>query len=323
MNLQQLDYLIAVSEERHFVKAANKCFVTQATLSMMIKRLEEELGVLIFNRTTKPVTVTKEGELVLNYAKEILAGVKNMKLALQEIKDEVMGDLRLGIIPTLAPYLLPIFLNELSTKFPLLKITIRELITTDIIEGLKSGDLDMGLLATPLFENNLSEHHLFYEQFYAYASRSENLKRKKYLLPEDINPDHLWLLEEGHCMRNQMLNFCQMRKKNDAHHQSIRYEAGSIETLINLVNKDNGVTILPKLATLNLSESQKTQLYEFAPPIPVREISLVTFKNYPRKKLLSELKDMICKKIDFTTSSFNTSKSLKKNITVLEHITKE
>ncbi|MBK0403479.1 LysR family transcriptional regulator [Adhaeribacter sp. BT258] len=298
MNLQQLEYIVAVEKHRHFARAADASFVTQPTLSMMIQKLEDELDVKIFDRKKQPVEPTKEGEEIILRAKQVLAEVAHLKEFASELKGEITGELRLGIIPTLAPYLLPLFLKPFSQKYPQLKIYIKEMVTNDIIARLKTGDLDMGILATPVHEDQLTEHPLFYEEFFAYASKSEKLGRKKYLAPKEINIEHLWLLEEGHCLRNQVFNLCELKKQEDVA-DNLHYEAGSIETLINLVDKYEGVTIIPHFATLNLTPAQKENVREFAEPKPVREISLVVSKSYPRKKMLQNLKAEILTVIPF------------------------
>jgi LysR family hydrogen peroxide-inducible transcriptional activator len=298
MNLQQLEYIVAVEKHRHFAKAADASFVTQPTLSMMIQKLEDELGVKIFDRKKQPVEPTKEGEEIIMRAKQVLAEVGHLKEYAAELKGEITGELHLGIIPTLAPYLLPLFLKPFSQKYPHLKIYIKEMVTNDIIAKLKTGDLDMGILATPLHETQLVGHLLFYEEFFAYASKSEKLGKKKYLAPKEINLNHLWLLEEGHCLRNQVFNLCEL-KKNESPADNLHYEAGSIETLINLVDKYEGLTIIPHFATLNLSPAQQKNVREFAEPKPVREISLVVAKSYPRKKLLKQLQTEILNVIPF------------------------
>jgi len=292
MNFAQLEYIIAVDNHRQFFTAAEKCFVTQATLSMMIKKLEEELGVRIFDRSRQPVKPTKEGEQVILRARQILAEANSLKTYVKDLKGEISGELHLGVIPTLAPYLLPLFLKPFTEKFPALRIFIKELVTDEIIVKLRTGELDAGLLATPLNEDAITEHPLFYEEFFAYASKHEKLSRKKYLLPKEIYLDHLWLLEEGHCLRTQVFNLCELKNK-DAQAKGLHYQAGSIETLINLVDKNDGITIVPYLATLMLKPGQKKNLREFARPKPVREISLVTSKNFPRRKLLEHLKEHI------------------------------
>lgn len=292
MNFAQLEYIVAVDNHRQFSIAAEKCFVTQATLSMMIKKLEEELDVQIFDRSRQPVKPTREGEQVILRARQVLAEANSLKESVKDLRGEISGELHLGIIPTLAPYLLPLFLKSFTEHFPDLQVYIKELVTDEIIEELKTGELDLGLLATPLNEPLIAEHPLFYEEFFAYASRNEKLSRKKYLLPKEIYADHLWLLEEGHCLRTQIFNLCELKYK-DPSSKGLHYQAGSIETLINLVDKNDGITIVPYLATQLLKPGQKKNLREFARPKPGREISLVTGKNFPRKKLLEHLRDHI------------------------------
>ena len=289
MNLQQLYYIIAVDTHRHFARAAEKTFVTQPTLSMMIQKLEDELGVRIFDRSKQPVVPTPEGEEVIARARQILADVGLLKEFTQKLQHGVSGELKLAVIPTLAPYLLPLFLKSFIEKHPLLKTTIRELVTNDIILALKNGDIDIGLLATPLNDPKLEEHPVFYEEFFAYAGVEEKFPKKKYLLPKDIDLSKLWLLEEGHCLRNQVFDLCELKKK-DFQSDRLHYEAGSIETLKNLVDHHDGITILPFLATVDLSRKQKEKIREFAPPKPVREISLVVNKNFHRSSLLQALR---------------------------------
>jgi len=308
MNFQQLEYILAVDKHRHFAKAAEKCFVTQPTLSMMIQKLEEELEIKIFNRDIKPVEPTKEGYEIIRRAKELLTKAGLIKAYAAELKGENKGELHLGIIPTLAPYLLPLFLKSFTEKYPYLKVYIKEMLTNDIIEKLKKGDLDIGLLATPVQEPQLAEQVLFYETFYAYASANNNIPAKKLLLPRELDLNQLWLLEEGHCMRNQVFNLCEL-KKQDKRSTWLYYEAGSIETLINLVDKSNGITIIPHLATLFIKPFQAKKMYEFADPKPSREISLVTIRDFPRKNLLENLKASILDSIPLSLRS-----SLKKKV---------
>jgi LysR family transcriptional regulator, hydrogen peroxide-inducible genes activator len=288
VNFQQLEYILAVDATRHFARAADKCFVTQPTLSMMIQKLEEELDLQIFDRSKQPVVPTKEGEEILRRARQILAEADQMKAYSKELKGEITGELRLGIIPTLAPYLLPLFLSSFSAKYPNIRLRLKELVTDDIVRMLKDGSLDMGILATPLNTTGLNEFPIFYEEFIAYTSKTEKISNKRYLLPEEINPARLWLLEEGHCLRSQVLQLCELNK-NDTTVKNLHYEAGSIETLINLVDSQQGITIVPWLATLTMTASQRKRLVEFAKPKPVREVSLVCSVNYPRKKLQQTL----------------------------------
>ncbi len=292
MNLQQLEYILSVDKHRHFAKAAQSCFVTQPTLSMMIQKLEEELGMKIFDRKKQPVQPTGEGKEIIERARQIMADVARLKEYSKERKQEVSGQVRMAIIPTLAPYLLPLFLKSLMEKHPALKVIIRELVTEDIITHLKKGEIDIGLMATPVNEKTIEEYPVFYEEFFAYTAHEEPIARKKYILPKDIDLSKLWLLEEGHCMRDQIFNLCELKMK-DVESDRLHYQAGSLETLKNLVDSNKGVTILPYLATLNLSKMQQTKIRAFAPPKPVREISLVVSQNFPRKKIIEAIKSEI------------------------------
>ncbi len=292
MNLQQLEYIIAVDNYRHFATAAQKCFVTQPTLSMMIQKLEQELGIKIFDRSKQPVVPTEAGTVVIAQAKNILQEAKRMKEVIQELKGELKGELKIGIIPTVAPYLLPLFLNRFLKKYPLLKIKITELNTEQIIEKLKRHHLDAGILATPLNNAAIKELPVYYEEFVVYASKEEKLMTKKFLSTTDINTNHLWLLEEGHCLRAQVLNLCELRKK-ELETSNLEYEAGSIETLKKMVDINKGITILPELAIKDLTASEKKQVRHFKTPAPVREISIVTYHHFVKQRIIDVLKEEI------------------------------
>jgi LysR family hydrogen peroxide-inducible transcriptional activator len=292
MNFQQLEYIVAVDNHRHFAKAAEQTFVTQPTLSMMIQKLEEELGIKIFDRSKQPVVPTEAGEATIAQAKIILQEAWRMKELVNEFKGELKGELRLGIIPTVAPYLLPLFLNKFLKKYPLLKIKITELTTAQIIEKLKNHVLDAAILATPLNNPSLNEQPLYYEQFVVYASKDEKLMKKKFLLQSDINTNHLWLLEEGHCMRAQVLSLCELRRK-ELENSNLEYEAGSIETLKKMVDMNNGITILPELAVQELTAAEKKKIRIFKPPAPVREISIVTYHHFIKQRIVDILRDEI------------------------------
>lgn len=292
MNLQQLEYIIAVDTYRHFIHAAEKCFITQATLSMMIKKLEEELGVKIFDRSKIPVKPTVIGSKIIAQARRIVAEAGRIEEIIKEESGTVNGELKIGIIPTLAPYLLPLFLREFQTSYPDVKLIISEHTTDTITEKLKSGQIDVGILSTPLHDQSIKEHILFYEKYFLYINAKETGFNKQYVLPANINIDRLWLLEEGHCMRSQILNFCELKKQHEVT-EKLHYEAGSIETLKNLVEKNFGITIIPELATFNLTKAQKKRLRFFKPPFPVREISIVTHREYIKYKLVEVLKQTI------------------------------
>jgi LysR family transcriptional regulator, hydrogen peroxide-inducible genes activator len=292
MNFQQLEYIIAVDKLKNFVKASESCFVTQATLSMMVKKLEEELDVKLFDRSKQPVKTTEVGEKVIAQARKILLESKKIKQLIADEKGIVSGELKIGIIPTLAPYLLPLFLKEFMQTFPLVKLIINEYTTDVITQKLKTGELDAGILATPLHDVSLKEQVMFYETYFLYVNAKEKGFDKHYVLPKDIDINRLWLLEEGHCMRSQILNFCALKKQKESE-ESFHYNAGSIETLRNMVDTNFGMTIIPELATYNLSASQKKRLRVFKAPVPVREISIVMHREFLKASLIQSLKDTI------------------------------
>ena len=302
MNLQQLDYIIAVDTFRHFAKAAEKSFVTQATLSMMIQKLEIELGVKIFDRSRQPVTPTEIGKKIIEQARKIVSEAGQLKEIINLEKGDVAGELKVGIIPTLAPYLLPLFLKEFSDTYPQVKLNISEHTTTTIIQKLKSGLLDAGILATPLNDNSIKEQPIFFEKYFLYVNNKEKGFDKQYVLPSNIDISRLWILEEGHCMRSQILNLCELKKAHSVE-EKIHYEAGSIETLKNIVEKNFGITIIPELATFNLTNSQKKRLRYFKPPTPVREISIITHREFIKMRLIEALKEMILSVIPETMKS--------------------
>lgn len=292
MNIQQLEYILAVDTHRHFARAADACFVTQPTLSMMIQKLEEELDVRIFDRTRQPVAPTAIGSKVVEQARLALASIRQIKEIVDEEKGVVHGTFRLGIIPTIAPYFLPIFLPGFVRDYPGIRLVVSEMVTTQTIDNLAAGLIDGAILATPLNVPGLREHPLYYERFYGYLSESEPSFQKATLDVGDINGGRLWLLEEGHCFRSQILHYCELRKSPPGgEDEGFIYEAGSIETLIRMVDLDGGMTILPELAIRFLSEEQRKHLRPFAEPGPVREISLVTRKDFIRQRIIQAFQD--------------------------------
>lgn len=292
MNFQQLQYIVAVDQYRHFLKASEACCVTQATLSMMVKKLEEELGSTIFDRSKKPVIPTETGLLILQKARDVLAAVHDLEQAASTVGAAVEGELRIGIIPTLAPYLLHLFLPGLLKKYPGLKITLNEWNTVQIVEALRHNQLDVGILATPIHVDGIHEQPVFYEKFLVFVSEAEKKFNHQYILPGDIDGNRLWLLEEEHCLRSQIMDLCSLRRIT---HETSRlnFEAGSIESLLNIVDINEGITIIPELTAHALSPKRKKQLRHFKEPAPLREISLVTYRHFVKKKLLTALADEI------------------------------
>jgi len=296
MNIQQLEYIIAVDNSRHFVKAAEKCFVTQATLSMMIKKLEEELNAKIFDRSRQPVVPTEIGKKIIKQAKVILQESRRLTEIVEEEQGELTGELRIGIIPTLAPYLLPLFMKSFLQKYPSVRLKISELTTDDIIHKLEEHDLDAGLLSTPLNQSSLIEQPLFYEEFVVYASAKDKLLSKKYVLAKDIDINRLCLLEEGHCLRSQVFNLCELKNKAKQVSQ-FDFATGSIEMLKRIVETNQGITILPFLSLKDMTEKQKENIRQFRNPAPAREIGLVTYRYFVKEQLIKGLKEEILKNI--------------------------
>ena len=292
MNFPQLEYIIAVDTYRHFVKAADACYVTQATLSTMIKKLEEELGIKIFDRTRQPVVPTDVGSRVIAQARVIMEEQHRLKEMISTEQENVGGELRIGILPTLAPYLLPLFLNSFLKNYPDVKLHISELTTDEIIRQLERNELDAGLLATPLHNSSIREVPLFYEEFVVYASAGEKLMKKEFILAKDIDVSRLWLLEEGHCLRSQVINLCELKSREKEIHQ-LDFAAGSIETLKIIVEINEGITIIPALAVSRMTARQQKNIRHFRTPAPVREIGIVTYRHFVKEKLIKALEDEI------------------------------
>lgn len=292
MTLQQLEYILAVDAYKQFSTAAEKCFITQPSLSAMIQKLEDELGVKIFDRSKQPIMPTAIGIDIIAQARLILNESEHLKQMVKDRMETVTGELRLGIIPTLAPYLLPLFLKDFSENYRDLKLSIIELTTENIIAHLKKGILDVAIMATSSKDNQLFEDPIFYEEFVVYAPNEKAVLKKQYILAEDIDTSRLMLLQEGHCMRTQVINLCALQKTQSSL-SNITYEAGSLETLKRLVETHSGITILPHLAILDMNEDQLQYIRFFKPPAPVREISLVTHRSLAKKRLIAILKDAI------------------------------
>ncbi|RYY60936.1 MAG: hydrogen peroxide-inducible genes activator [Chitinophagaceae bacterium] len=292
MTFTQLEYVLAVDTWRHFARAAEHCFVTQPTLSMQIQKLEEELDLKIFDRSKQPVIPTAAGIEIISQARKILAGRDGLLESVQVQKGIFNGELRIGIIPTVAPYLLPLFIRSFNKKYPAVRLVIHELMTESIITRLKEGKLDAGILVTPLQDAGVKEIVLFYEELMAYVSRKNSVYRKSYILPQDIDPGKLWLLEEGHCFRSQIVNLCEL-KKMSRESSHFDYEAGSIETLRRMVELNDGITIIPELATLDMTGREAQLIRHFKKPSPMREVSIVVHRNFVKQKLVEVLKEEI------------------------------
>ena len=286
MTLQQLEYILAVNQFRHFAKAAEYCRVTQPTLSAMIQKLEEELDTRIFDRSQQPVCPTPVGIHIIEQAQNILVQANRIKNIIEEEKHSLTGTFKLGILPTVAPYLLPRFFPQLMKKYPDLDIRVVEMKTNDIKKALQTGEIDAGIVASLAGMEELQQTPLFYEQFFAYVSREDALFNNEVIRTSDLNGEQLWLLDEGHCFRDQLVRFCQMKS---ARASQLAYHLGSMETFMRMVESGKGVTFIPELAVLQLGDIQKELVRPFAIPCPTRQIVMLTNKNFIRHTLLEAL----------------------------------
>lgn len=290
MNLQQLEYIVALDIHRNHVKAADHCHVTQPTLSMMVKKLEDELGVKIFDKGI-PLKPTKSGEIVLARARQILQEVKNLKEFIRNEKDTLEGEFRLGVIPTLAPYLLPRFLNAFLKENPGISFTVMELQTEEIIRMLKTDRLDVAILVTPVDDKEIREAPIFYEPILLYTSEKLKYYQQEKVNLKSLTYDNLLLLEEGHCFRGQVENLCAAKSKVLNH--QLNYQSGSLETLKAMVDNDYGYTLIPELAVSGKSKHVK----HFTSPEPVREVSFAVHNGFVKELLLEKLREAILKAI--------------------------
>ena len=286
MTLQQMEYILAVNQFRHFAKAAEYCRVTQPTLSAMIQKLEEELDTRIFDRSQQPVCPTPVGIHIIEQAQEVLVQANRIKSIIEEEKHSLNGTFKLGILPTIAPYLLPRFFPQLMKKHPQLDIRVVEMKTRDIKKSLENGAIDAGIVASLAGMEEFSETSLFYEQFFAYVAREDALFNNKVIRTSDLTGEQLWLLDEGHCFRDQLVRFCQLKA---ARASQLAYHLGSMETFMRMVESGKGVTFIPELAVMQLNETQQELVRPFAIPCPTRQIIMLTNRNFIRHTLLEAL----------------------------------
>ena len=284
MTLQQLEYIVAVYRTRHFVKAAEACGVTQPTLSAMIQKLEAELDVKLFERSSQQVMPTAIGKVVVEQAWKVLNRARKLKDIVAEEKKSLTGTFRLGILPTIAPYLLPRFFPRLMRENSSLEIRVVEMKTSDIRRAIDRGEIDAAVMADTGDLDDYALTTLFYEQFLAYVSPSDQLSAKKSIKTSDLSNELLWLLDEGHCFRDQLVKYCQLKAAKTS--QSA-YSLGSIETFMRIVENGQGVTFIPELATMQLTPTQKELVRPFAIPIPTREVVMATSKAFVRQSLLN------------------------------------
>jgi len=294
MTLTQLSYVVAVDRYRHFATAAEKSYVTQPTLSMQIHKLEDELGITIFDRSKSPVVPTEIGEKIIEEAKQILKQSKHIEDIAHLAEDELKGTFRVGIIPTIAPYLLPLFLRSFTEKYPGVRLIFEELVTNELLSLLDQDHLDVGIIATPVEQGHIFEEELYYEPFLGYVSQDHELAKKDKLTVDDLDITNLWLLNEGHCFRDQTVKLCKKQRKDLLDNSNIEFESGNLETLKQLVEQDFGMTLLPFLAKNQIDEQcAKAHLRYFEDPVPRRKIRIIYGREYLKKNIIEAFKEEI------------------------------
>jgi len=291
MTITQLQYVLAIAEHKNFTKAAEKCFVTQPTLSTQIQKLEEELDVLIFDRSKKPIELTDVGRKIVLQAKNIVNESDRIQDIVDQQKGFIGGDFKMGIIPTVMPTLLPMFLKAFIKKYPKVNLKIEELTTEDIIKKINEGHLDAAIVSTPLENESIKERVLFYEPFVGYIPSNHRLSSKKKIDVSDLEIDDMLLLEDGHCFRDGVINLCKSFKNQS--NESFQLESGSIETLVKLSNEGLGMTLLPYLHTMDLNDKLKENLHHFNEPTPAREVSIIHHKSELKMQIIEALHNVI------------------------------
>ena len=284
MNLQQLEYIIALDNYKSFSKAAEACFITQATLSTMVKRLEEELDVVLFDRKTNPIITTDCGKEIIEEAKKVVFHKNYLVELAHQVKGKIEGEIKIGIIPTIASNLLHRILPVIFHKYPNLRIRIEETTTQNVLDKLKKMEIDVGIVSTPLNHSEIEEEILYYEKLLVYG---DNQKNRNYRTPKEIDVEKLWLLQQGNCITDQIIDLCSLNNKMV--YENLKFQPNSFETLLNLVDEFNGLTLIPELYYLDLPLAKKEKVSDFKSPFPVREISLVYHRPFAKLRLINAL----------------------------------
>lgn len=290
--LTQMEYLVAVDDAKSFSRAAKACHVSQPSLSTQVQKLEEELDIVVFDRSKKPIMTTEKGAQVIAQAKEILRQYRKVF----DIKNDsgvLTGTLQLAVIPSLASYVVPLFVRRFAERYPKVTLSITEVKTDTLVEQLYDDAIDVGLLVTPLYDDKLIERLVFYERFKVFAAKDHPLTKKRLLSDSDLDGESVWLLEEGHCFRDQVVRVCSRAKRQNVL-DNVEFASGSLETLINLIRQGDGYTLIPELAAMNLAEAeQKVHLRSFKKPVPTREVSLVHSRSFLKQELIDALEKEI------------------------------
>lgn len=290
MTIIQCEYIVAVDTYKSFSTAAGHCFVTQPTLSMQIMKLEDELGVVLFDRKLKPVMTTDIGRKIIDQARIVLNEHRKIREIILQHRGEVAGTLRVGILPTVAPYLLPLFLRTFLDKYPKVRLYIDEMTTDEILARLRTDQLDMGILATPLESSSMQENQLYVEKMLIYLPEGHHLVSRKSISAGQLEGERLWLLREGHCFRNQVLRVCSL---GSAEQGNLHLDSGSIETLIRIVDNNGGITIIPEMAALGIAPENRNRIRRFSGKEPGRQISIITHRSFLKNHTIDAVRKTI------------------------------
>ncbi len=291
ISLIQMQYVVAVDTYRHFATAAEKCFVSQPTLSMQLKKMEDELGLILFDRSRQPVVPTEAGRNVIAQSRLVLQEADKIGRIAMEAKDEISGEFRLGVIPTIAPFLLPLFAGDFKRRFPHIQLKVQEVVTEQIEELLQKDLLDAGILVTPLNNQNIIEEPLYYEEMMIYLNSNHPLVAKSVIKVNDIATPDIWLLSDGHCFRHQVINLCDLQElESDL---PFDFEGGSLDTIMKIIDREGGFTLIPELAGLEFGSNEQKKIRKFSNIVPLREVSLVYTRRFAKAKLISLLSESI------------------------------
>ena len=308
ITMTQIEYILAVDRLRHFGRAAEACNVSQPSLSAQIQKAEDLIEFPIFDRSKKPIKVTDQGQRFIDQAKQVLTEHKKL-IQLSENTTEPTGQFKLGVIPTLSSYVIPLFIESFSKRYPKVKLRINEHKTEDIVQLLRDDQLDAGLLVTPLNEPKVAERRLFLEPFYAFVSNDHPLFSRKRIKETDLAENSVWLLDEGHWFRDQVIRVCSLTNRHPVL-ENVQFESGSLQTLVHLIRRGRGYTLLPYLATQDLtSKERQTNLKPFQKPVPTREVSLVFSRSVLKTRIIDALEDEILKNLPKSLKDINESGS--------------
>ena len=286
-----MQYVVAVDTYRHFATAAEKCFVSQPTLSMQLKKMEEELELVLFDRTRQPVVPTEAGQKVIEQCRLVLQEAEKIGRIAQEAKDEISGEFRIGIIPTIAPYLLPLFAGDFKRKYPDVHLIVQEVVTEQIEELLQKDLLDAGVLVTPLHNEHVTEQPLYYEEMFIYVNPNHPLSTKPVIKVNDIATPDIWLLSDGHCFRHQVINLCEL--ENLESDLPFDFEGGSLDTMMKIIDREGGFTLIPELTGLEIAGNKERKVRHFSNIVPLREVSLVYTRRFAKAKMIDMLAESI------------------------------